>query len=109
MAFGVSYPLVILIAEIVPANHCFLGVVAGVVVIGLAWCIGKVLLNLLPLEDKEGGSSERIPFDQRCAHPGFLIFLLIKDWFLSLLRIHKLAVSRRCIGTMRYNLSLSSK
>ncbi|KAL9124062.1 MAG: hypothetical protein Q9217_006573 [Psora testacea] len=58
---GICYPMVILIAVITTANHFFLDVVGGTIVVALAWFGERVLLNLLPLE----------------------------DWFLSLLRIHK--------------------
>ena len=61
VGFGLGYPLVILVAVIATANHFFLDVVGGAIVIALAWSGERVLLNLLPLE----------------------------DWALSFLRIHK--------------------
>ena len=51
VGFGLGYPLLILIAVISTANHFFLDVVGGTLVIALAWAGERVLLNLLPLED----------------------------------------------------------
>lgn len=61
VGFGFGYPLLILVAVIATANHFFLDVVGGAIVIALAWAGERVLLNLPPLE----------------------------DWALMLLRIHK--------------------
>ena len=61
VGFGIGYPLLILVAVIATANHFFLDVVGGAIIIALAWAGEMALLNLLPLE----------------------------DWTLSLLRIHK--------------------
>ena len=58
---GICYPMIILVAVISTANHFFLDVLGGAMVVGLAWSAERLLLNLLPPE----------------------------DWFLSLLRIHK--------------------
>ena len=51
VGFGVRYPLLILVAVIATANHFFLDVFGGAIVIALAWAGERVLLNLLPLED----------------------------------------------------------
>ena len=51
VGFGLEYPLLILVAVIATANHFFLDVVGGAIVIVLAWAGERVLLNLLPLED----------------------------------------------------------
>ena len=61
VGFGLGYPLLILVAVIATANHFFLDVVGGAIVIALAWAGERMLLNLIPLE----------------------------DWVLWLLRIHK--------------------
>ena len=61
VGFGFGYPLLILVAVIATANHFFLDIVGGAIVIALAWAGERVLLNLPPLE----------------------------DWALMLLRIHK--------------------
>ena len=51
VGFGIGYPLLILVAVVATANHFFLDVVGGAIVIALAWVGEKILLNLLPLED----------------------------------------------------------
>ena len=51
VAFGLGYPLLIIVAVVATANHFFLDVVGGALVIALAWAGERVLLNLLPLED----------------------------------------------------------
>ena len=51
VGFGVGYPLLILVAVIATANHFFLDVVGGAIVITLAWAGERILLNLLPLQD----------------------------------------------------------
>ncbi|KAF1989932.1 integral membrane protein [Aulographum hederae CBS 113979] len=58
---GIAYPLLILVAIIATANHFILDAVAGAVVCGLAWNGNAVLLNLL----------------------------VVEDWFLWALRMHK--------------------
>ena len=50
VGFGLGYPLLILTAVIATANHFFLDVVGGAIVIALAWAGERILLNLLPLE-----------------------------------------------------------
>ncbi|KAI9669854.1 MAG: hypothetical protein M1817_004595 [Caeruleum heppii] len=61
LAVGIFYPTLIFAAVVATANHFFLDIVGGAVVVSLAWFAEPFLLNLLPLE----------------------------DWFLSLVRIHK--------------------
>ena len=51
VSFGFGYPLLVLVAVIATANHFFLDVVSGTIVIALAWAGERVLLNLPPLED----------------------------------------------------------
>ena len=51
VAFGLGHPLLILVAVIATANHFFLGVVGGILVIALPRAGEEVLLNLLPFED----------------------------------------------------------
>ena len=51
VAVGIAYPLTILIAIIVTANHFILDAVAGAFVCAVAWNCNRVLLNLLALED----------------------------------------------------------
>lgn len=58
---GMSYPALILTAIVATANHFVLDAVAGAIVCGIAWHANGILLNLL----------------------------VIEDYFLSLLRIHK--------------------
>ena len=58
---GILYPALILTAIIATANHFILDAVAGSVVCGIAWWGNDVLLNLL----------------------------VVEDWFLWLVRIHK--------------------
>lgn len=61
LVVGFAYPATILVAIIATANHFILDAVAGSVICGLAWWGNGVMLNLLVLE----------------------------DWFLLLVRIHK--------------------
>lgn len=61
LGLGLGYPLLIMVAVVATANHFFLDVVGGAIVIAIAWAGERLLLNLLPLE----------------------------DWVLWLLRIHK--------------------
>jgi len=58
---GILYPSIILVAIIATANHFILDAVAGSMVCGVAWWGNDVLLNLL----------------------------VIEDWFLWVVRIHK--------------------
>lgn len=51
LAIGIAYPLTILLAIIATANHFILDAVAGACVCGLAWCSNRILLNLLVVED----------------------------------------------------------
>ena len=48
---GMSYPAIILTAIVATANHFILDAVAGAIVCGIAWKANGVLLNLLVLED----------------------------------------------------------
>ncbi|KAK1544824.1 integral membrane protein [Colletotrichum paranaense] len=61
VAVGMAYPALILTAIVATANHFVLDAVAGAIVCGLAWNCNGVLLNLL----------------------------VVEDYFLRLLRIHK--------------------
>lgn len=61
LTIGCAYPTVILIAIIATANHFILDAVAGAMVCAVGWKSNEILLNLLVLE----------------------------DWFLWALRIHK--------------------
>jgi hypothetical protein len=61
LVVGFCYPAMILVAIIATANHFILDAVAGSVVCGLAWRGNDVLLNLL----------------------------VVEDWFLWVVRIHK--------------------
>ncbi|GKT44709.1 uncharacterized protein ColSpa_04890 [Colletotrichum spaethianum] len=61
VAIGMAYPALILTAIVATANHFVLDAVAGAIVCGLAWNCNGVLLNLL----------------------------VVEDYFLRLLRIHK--------------------
>ncbi|ROT42398.1 hypothetical protein SODALDRAFT_336142 [Sodiomyces alkalinus F11] len=58
---GMSYPALILLAIVATANHFILDAVAGAMVCGIAWHANGLLLNLL----------------------------VVEDYFLSLVRIHK--------------------
>lgn len=70
VALGLAYPALILTAIVATANHFVLDAVAGVVVCILAWHSNRMLLNLLVLE----------------------------DWFLWALRIHKPQTSLALAG-----------
>lgn len=48
---GMSYPAILLAAIVATANHFILDAVAGAMVCGIAWNANGVLLNLLVLED----------------------------------------------------------
>lgn len=48
---GMSYPAIILMAIVATANHFILDAVAGAIVCGIAWKANGLLLNLLVLED----------------------------------------------------------
>ena len=61
LLIGFAYPFIILVAIVATANHFILDAVAGAIVCGLAWTGNRVLLNLL----------------------------IVEDWFLWCLRIHK--------------------
>jgi len=61
IALGVFYPALILLAIIATANHFILDAVAGSIICGVAWWGNDILLNLL----------------------------IIEDWFLWCVRIHK--------------------
>ncbi|KAF6793746.1 integral membrane protein [Colletotrichum sojae] len=51
VAVGMSYPALILTAIVATANHFVLDAVAGAIVCGIAWNCNGVLLNLLVIED----------------------------------------------------------
>jgi hypothetical protein len=51
VSLGIFYPSLILVAIIATANHFILDAVAGSMVYAAAWCGNDVLLNLLVLED----------------------------------------------------------
>ncbi|KAK1837701.1 integral membrane protein [Colletotrichum chrysophilum] len=51
VAVGMSYPALILTAIVATANHFVLDAVAGAIVCGIAWNANGVLLNLLVVED----------------------------------------------------------
>lgn len=61
IVLGLLYPLTILVAIVATANHFILDAVAGAIVCALGWWSNGVLLNLL----------------------------VIEDYFLSMVRIHK--------------------
>jgi hypothetical protein len=61
LVVGFAYPAMILVAIIATANHFILDAVAGSVICGLAWWGNDVLLGLL----------------------------VVEDWFLWVVRIHK--------------------
>ncbi|KAK2608403.1 hypothetical protein QQS21_003089 [Conoideocrella luteorostrata] len=51
IAFGMSYPSLILTAIVATANHFILDAVAGAIVCGIAWHANGILLNLCIIED----------------------------------------------------------
>lgn len=61
IVLGSLYPLTILVAIVATANHFILDAVAGAIVCALGWWSNGVLLNLL----------------------------VVEDYFLSMVRIHK--------------------
>ena len=61
MLLGFLYPFAILVAIVSTANHFILDAVAGAVVCAVGWKLNEVLLNLL----------------------------VVEDWFLWCVRIHK--------------------
>jgi PAP2 superfamily protein len=51
VALGMSYPALILTAIVATANHFILDAVAGALVCAIAWNANGILLNLLVVED----------------------------------------------------------